>query len=276
MATKLTPKQIKALLKNMPKPSLGTIDISSTEVDTPVYELSKAPESKPLGKGKLSIEDLRKVRATTQKAINPNVDLVSGQYDRNAIQQVLDAAKRYNYDPYTALAVALQESKLGQSDKNLGHVLDNATTIESKLPNRKEAKKAMGKNEFSLKYSADDMVRMLMEKKDIAEKLGMKDEFHHLQAYNGLGKVYPKTENDYHGYDMAKIYGVDLPAEGIDMKENPLYGKQVIDLRENVIKKNPEIMEIAKTYINPNAPVQHTKEQLMKIFKSMKGGKASK
>jgi len=270
MATKLTPKQLKALLKAMPKPNLGKIDVSSTEVDTPKYELPKEPVAIPMGKGKLSLNDLRKVRATTQKEINPNVDLVSGQYDRNAIQQVLDASKRYNYDPYTALAVALQESKLGQSDDNLGHVLDNANTIESKLPNRKEAKKALGKNEFNLKYSADDMVRMLMEKKDIANKLGLKDEYHHLQAYNGLGKVYPKTENDYHGYDMAKIYGVDLPKEGIDMKENPLYGKQIIDLRENVIKKNPEIMEIAKTYYNPNAPVQHSKEELMKIFKSMK------
>ena len=260
----------------MLKPQMGVIDISSTKVDTPNYELAKAPESKPIGKGKLALEDLRKIRATTQKALNPNTDLVSGQYDKGTIQQVLDAAKRYNYDPYTALAVALQESRLGQSDDNLGHLLDNPTAISSKLPNRKKARQSMEREEFDKMYSADDMVRMLMEKKDMADKLGMKDELHHLQAYNGLGKVYPKTESDYHGFNMAKIYGVDLPAEGIDMKQNPLYGRQVIDLRENVIKKNPEIMEIAKTYINPNAPVQHSKEELMKIFKSMKRGKANK
>lgn len=276
MANKLSPKQLKKLLANMPKPQMGVIDISSTEVDTPNYELAKAPESKPVGKGKLTLEDLRKIRATTQKAINPNVDLVSGKYDRANIQHVLDAAKRYDYDPYTALAVALQESKLGNIDSNLGHIQDVPTSIKSKLPELTKAEKEKNFEEYQKKYSADMLVRALIEKKGLAERLGLKDEAQILQAYNGLGKIYPQTEKDYHGYEMAKIYGVELPEEGIDMKENPLYGKQVIDLRENVIKKNPEIMEIAKTYINPNAPVQHSKEELMKIFKSMKRGKASK
>lgn len=276
MANKLSPKQLKKILANMPKPSMGTIDVSSTEVDTPNYELAKAPESKPIGKGKLALEDLRKIRATTQKEINPNVDLVSGKYDRANIQHVLDAAKRYDYDPYTALAVALQESKLGNIDSNLGHIQDVPTLIKSKLPELTKAEKEKDFEEYQKKYSADMLVRALIEKKGLAERLGLKNEEQFLQAYNGLGRIYPQTENDYHGYDMAKIYGVDLPAEGIDMKQNPLYGRQVIDLRENVIKKNPEIMEIAKTYINPNAPVQHSKEELMKIFKSMKRGKANK
>lgn len=269
---KVKKQTIETLLKKMQKPTGPAINISSTEVVTPKYELAKEPTAIPMGKGKLNIEDLRKIRATTQKALNPNTDLVSGQYDKGTIQQVLDAAKRYNYDPYTALAVALQESRLGQSDDNLGHLLDNPTAISSKLPDRKKARQSMEREEFDKMYSADDMVRMLMEKKDMADKLGMKDELHHLQAYNGLGKVYPQTESDYHGFNMAKIYGVDLPKEGIDMKKNPLYGKQIIDLRENVIKKNPEIMKIAKTYYNPNAPKQSSKEELVKIFKSMKRG----
>jgi hypothetical protein len=276
MAKKLTPKELKALLKNMPRPNLGTIDVSSTEVDTPNYELAKAPESKPLGKGKISIEDLRKIRATTQKEINPNKDLVSGEFNRDVVQHVLDAAKRYNYDPYTALAVALQESQLGNKDFNLGHIQDVPTAIESKLPKLTEAEKKKDFDEYQKKYSADMLVRALMEKKGVAERLGLNDEAQQIQAYNGLGRIFPQSDAGYHGYNMAKIYGVDLPEEGIDMKQNPLYGKQIIDLRENVIKKNPELAEIAKTYINPNAPVQHTKEKLMKIFKSMKGGKASK
>lgn len=269
---KIKKETIAALMKKMSAPKMPTVDISSTEVVTPKYELLKEKESIPVGRGKLTLEDLRKVRATTNKAVDPNKDLVSGKYDRNAIQQVLDAAKRYNYDPYTALAVALQESKLGQTDNNLGHLLDMPTAISSRLPDKKKAKETMKFDDWSKMYSADDMVRMLMEKKDIADKLGLKDEFHHLQAYNGLGKVYPQTENDYHGFNMAKIYGVDLPKEGIDMKKNPLYGKQVIDLRENVIKKNPELIKLAESYINKNAPKQHTKEELVKIFKSKNRG----
>jgi hypothetical protein len=260
----------------MEKPKMPMVDVSSTEVVTPKYELPEEPVAKPIGKGKLTLEDTRKVRATTQKPINPEVDLVSGQYDKATIQHVLDASKRYNFDPYTALAVALQESKLGNIDSNLGHLKDMPTTIESKLPDAKEAKKKMKFDEYSKKYSADALVRMLMEKKDIVEKKGIKDEELILQAYNGLGKVYPKTESDYHGYEMAKIYGVDLPKEGIDMKKNPLYGKQIIDLRENVIKKNPEIMEIAKTYYNPNAPKQHSKQELVEIFKGKKNGKTNR
>ena len=260
----------------MEKPKMPMVDVSSTEVVTPKYELPKEPVAKPMGKGKLTLEDTRKVRATTQKPIKPEVDLVSGQYDKATIQHVLDASKRYNFDPYTALAVALQESKLGNIDSNLGHLKDMPTTIESKLPDAKEAKKKMKFDEYSKKYSADALVRMLIEKKDIVEKKGIKDEELILQAYNGLGKVYPKTESDYHGYEMAKIYGVDLPKEGIDMKKNPLYGKQIIDLRENVIKKNPEIMEIAKTYYNPNAPKQHSKQELVEIFKGKKNGKTNR
>lgn len=269
---KVKKQTIETLLKKMQKPTGPVIDISSTEVVTPKYELQKEKESIPVGKGKLTLEDLRKVRATTNKAIDPNKDLVSGEYDKSALQEVLSAAKRYNYDPYTALAVALQESKLGNIDSNLGHLKDSPTVIESKLSDRKKAKETMKFDDWSKMYSADDMVRMLIEKKDMADKLGLKDEYHHLQAYNGLGKVYPHTENDYHGFDMAKIYGVNLPKEGIDMKKNPLYGKQVIDLRENVIKKNPELVKLAESYINKNAPKQHSKEELIKILKSMKRG----
>jgi hypothetical protein len=260
----------------MEKPKMPTVDVSSTEVVTPKYALPKEPIAIPMGKGKLTLEDARKIRATTQKAMNPKTDLVAGQYDRATIQHVLDASKRYNFDPYTALAVALQESQLGNKDSNLGHLIDMPTVIESKLPDAKEAKKKINFDEYSKKYSADALVRLLMEKKDMALSKGLKDEEHILQAYNGLGTIYPETENQYHGFNMDKIYGVDLPKAGINMTKNPLYGKQIIDLRENVIKKNPEIMEIAKTYYNPNAPKQHSKQELVEIFKGKKNGKANK
>jgi hypothetical protein len=68
-----------------------------------------------------------------------------------------------------------------------------------------------------------------------------------IQAYNGLGKITPQTEKGYHGFEMAKIYGVPLPKAGIDMRKNPLYGKRVIDLRDNVIKKNPELVRYVES-----------------------------
>ena len=91
----------------------------------PKFELPKEPVAIPMGKGKLTLEDARKIRATTQKAINPKTDLVSGEYDKATIQHVLDAAKRYNYDPYTALSVALQETKFGKMKKNFIFILSH-------------------------------------------------------------------------------------------------------------------------------------------------------
>jgi hypothetical protein len=273
--TKLKKETVEMMKKvaRMEKPKMPTVDVSSTEVVTPKYELPKERVPIPMGKGKLSLEDTRKIRATTQKEMNPKTDLVSGQYDKRVIQHVLDAAKRYNYDPYTALSVALQETKFGNEDVNLGHTTYNPKSIKSLLS--EEIKP--GKNiDTDYKYAADELVRALIEKKNYAESLGYKDEEHLIQAYNGLGNIYPKTEKGYHGFEMSKIYGVDLPKSGINMVKNPLYGKQIIDLRENVIKKNPEIAKIAETYYNPNAPKQHTKQELVEIFKGKKNGKTNR
>jgi hypothetical protein len=41
---------------------------------------------------------------------------------------------------------------------------------------------------------------------------------------------------------MKKIYGVPVPKGGISMRQNPLYGKQIIDLRDNVLKQSPDFM----------------------------------
>jgi len=69
-----------------------------------------------------------------------------------------------------------------------------------------------------------------------------------LQYYNGLGIVTPRTEKNYHGYEMQSIYGVPIPSEGINLKNNPLYGKQIIDLRDNVIKHNDRINQYIQNY----------------------------
>jgi len=67
-------------------------------------------------------------------------------------------------------------------------------------------------------------------------------------VYNGLGTVTPDTEKDYHGFRMKKIYGVPVPASGINMRKNPLYGKQIVDIRDNVLKQNPEFLKLVDEY----------------------------
>jgi hypothetical protein len=79
------------------------------------------------------------------------------------------------------------------------------------------------------------------DKLDEAKRAKINDELLQIQYYNGLGTVTPKTEKNYHGFEMQKIYGVPIPAGGINMRKNPLYGKQIKDLRDNVILQNAYI-----------------------------------
>lgn len=211
-------------------------------------------------KKQLSITDNRKINATTGKPINPNVDLTSGKYNQDTIEKIITSANLNGVDPYTALAVGLQESKLGTTDSNIGHVIGKQN-IDTK----------------GITSDEDYFVRVLKSKIDSANKLGIKDEDTILQTYNGLGKIYPETEQGYHGFKMKKIYGVDVPKEGIDMRKNPLYGKRIIDLRENVLKQNPKLVEYVESIVGKVNPFtgQTEKETNQYLPQFQQGGKFS-
>lgn len=181
------------------------------------------------GRKVVKFEDPRKISATTGKAINPNADLKSGYYDDATIRRIVEAAYRHGVDPYTAVSIGLQETGLGKTDDNIGHVTGP------------QAEKDLG-----AKSEEEYFVLTIKDKMKYADKLGIKDDLTRIQAYNGLGNVYPTTESGYHGFNMQKIYGVPLTKKGINMRKNPLYGKRVVDLRENVIKNNPTVNEYVK------------------------------
>lgn len=168
------------------------------------------------------IKDTRTVRATSGQPINPNVDLKSSNYNQEVITNIVKRAKAYGVDPSIAVAVAMQESMLGKTDTNLGHNLYSSGDPYSYIPYLKQSM-AKGKDQ----YGYDDIYRQL-------------------QVYNGLGVITPNTEKNYHGYQMAKIYGVPIPSGGINMKENPLYGKEIMDIRDNVLMQNPEFVKLVK------------------------------
>lgn len=181
--------------------------------------LSKLKKEMDFPKEFINLKDTRKVRATTGEKINPNVDLKADKYNKAIIDNIIKKAKAVGVDPSTMLAIALQETNFGKTDSNLGHVK---------------------KGYKGYPYSYIDFYKQKL------NEAKFKDELLQIQYYNGLGTVYPETEEDYHGYEMQKIYGVPLPASGINMRKNPLYGKQIIDLRDNVILKNPYIQKALK------------------------------
>ena len=60
-----------------------------------------------------------------------------------------------------------------------------------------------------------------------------------IQGWNGYGTI----TSDNNEYPSGKLYGVDLP---IDFDKDPVYGKTIINLRDSVIKQNPEVVRIVE------------------------------
>jgi hypothetical protein len=186
------------------------------------------------------LKDNRKVSATTGKAINPNRDLVSGKYPSKDIYGIVKAAKRYNLDPYDLLSVSLQETGLNKKGEGLGQIKMSDNEIINDIPTKMDTEEEGVKDEY------DMFARAYMSKMKYADRLGIKDPATRMQTYNGLGKITPNTEKGYHGFAMQSIYGVPLPKEGIDMRKNPLYGKRVLDLRDNVLRKDEQLANYIK------------------------------
>lgn len=224
----------------LPKAQLGLPIKSTTPIISPILNLidffagdkedvaakPKAPEVAL--EEYFNIVDPRKVRATTGQPINPNVDLVAGQYPSSYIAQELKLAKQKGLskeDAWNLAAIAFQESGWGKTDRNLGHVIG-----------------PVGKGNYG-----STLINAYMNKMAEADRLGVTDPYTRLQVYNGLGKIFPSTEQKYHGFKMKKIYGVPVPQGGLSLRDNPLYGKQVVDIRENVLKKNPEVVQYVES-----------------------------
>lgn len=167
--------------------------------------------------------------------------------DSKKIQQVISTSIGMNYDPKMALALALQETGIGRTDDNIFHIISRKFD--------KEPIELTGN-------PIEDGINIVKYKKKYANSLGFNSPELELQTFNGLGKVFRNTERRYHGFDMDKIYGVPIPKEGIDMKKNPLYGKRVIQLKNDIIDKDPYINKLidyyADFYNNPDS-VYYTK-----------------
>lgn len=186
------------------------------------------------------LKDNRKISATTGKPIDPNRDLVTGKYPSKEIYGIVKAAKRYNLDPYDLLSVSLQETGFSKHGEGLGQILMSDNEIRNTIPTK------MNTEEEAADDPYDMFARAYMSKMKYADKLGIKDPATRMQVYNGLGKITPNTEKAYHGFAMQSIYGVPLPKKGIDMKKNPLYGKRVLDLRDNVLRKDEQLANYIK------------------------------
>ena len=176
------------------------------------------------------IKDDRKVSLASGNAIRPNKDLKSGEYNKAIIENIVDASLKHGVDPYYALSTGLQETGLGNSDDNIGHVIGSGWS--DKIPEGVSQEEAM--------------VMAIKIKQEEAKKLGLKNEYDIIQHYNGRHEkgLHKDTEKGYYGKSNQSYYGVPLP---INTKTNPVYGRQIVDLRDNVLKKNNDIVNIVNS-----------------------------
>lgn len=242
-------------------PGIGFIGTEENPVMLPEIEIKNTPLMK--------IVDYRTKRATTGKKLLPEHSKSGGYEFEKNLKPVLQYALTKGLgeeDLYNLSAMAMAETEWGKKDDNIGHVLNGDGGDYAEM-----------------------FVNAYINNMEYADKLGIKDPIKRLQVYNGLGTVTPSTEKDYHGYEMQKIYGVDIPKKGINMKKTPLYGIEVTDLRDNVLKKNPNFIKNIKDTISsyqlnaddyevdPNSIVPISKiREILKEDSRVSGGKMPK
>jgi len=192
----------------------------------PQIDMSRVVKGDPTPRT-INIRDKRVLRATTGAPMVPTRDSKAGIYPTSTAVNVVAASKDRGEDPWTPLGVAQVETGMGKIDpENPGHIL--TTQMH---PDKADS-------------AEDDLVYTLQQKRAYAKNLGYNDELHQIQAYNGLGKI------DEFGSDFPQrsYYGVQIPSGGVlDFKKNPLYGKEVTDIRDNVLKPNKDMQNIVDT-----------------------------
>lgn len=208
--------------------------------------------------------------------------------DKQIMLNVIKSAHKNRVDPYTAVSIGLQETGLLKSVKwsrnGLNPLHDNST-----IPDE---------------GSLDRSMLFLKKKFDYAKQLGKTDEASQIQAWNGYGKMRPGVNqkslttwalNNEDAFDKAmsldkldslenahrkprdKMYGISFTKDNpLDFNKNPVYGKRILDIRENFVKKDIPTVNMINSIIGlGNSPGQYVltkpNQTSVKLFKL--GGK---
>lgn len=185
----------------------------------------------------------------------------AGNYPKKHIEGIIKAARAVGIDPTRALALAWQESDFGsaKAKKSRGGFVYKPTMAQIKdfePAQEKELNERAASTGIDPEYLK--LAIVLRDKMKYGKQLGFKDEAAQLQAYNGYGTI---TKRTFGGADKA--YGVPI-GEGISMKQNPLYGKRLLELA-NDISNNKEIAPMLKS-TNPSPSPSPTPNPISLIY----------
>lgn len=190
-------------------------------------------------------DTVKKIRLQDSRKLNPATGAAFKQIGNKTINvnptdisTIVAHAKAQGISPYDALAIAYQESGFGDKGMEYGQTKDYFANpdIEYGYTDLNEAKRNV---------QADMLARALKDKFSYASRLGMdkKGEDYILQAYNGYGKIFPEK-----GKDAGSYYGIPITRQApLNMRDNPAYGKTVMSLRDEILKKNPEIVRLVES-----------------------------
>lgn len=202
----------------------GVYGVIKSPMDAYVFEKSynKVRETNSTAsKDSIQLRDRRTTDAATGKAVTDQ-NRFGYQIDRQTARDLIQSAKERGLDPYTVLSMSLQETGVAR----LNPLHDNAQSLDNFETMKGYAEKFP--KGITAKNVNDSSIDNLAEKVKYAQSLGKTSEADKIQAWNGYGSV----EN---------MYGI--PGK-TNMSKNPVYGKRVIDLKNNVIKTNPEIAKL--------------------------------
>lgn len=226
--------------------TINAMDLEQMRLDNIEQRPSPKEYSRDPNEDKFYFTDRRTKHPVTEALINPNRDLKSGYYSVPVVKAIIKEAQAFKVDPNLALAVSLQESNLGNTDQNFGHVdkrqeFDN----ESKMtPDELEAKQLV----YSLKLAQEKPIEYFKKDHKMTDEQLSKYpmDMWKLQSYNGLGKVSAETEKGYleaTGRKGTFRYGLDVSKQPLNMKENPAFAKTVLSLKEQ-IAKDPDFQRL--------------------------------
>jgi len=209
----------------------GGLALSSNEASAKEYEKSKEkyPEV-------FKVIDQRTTDTITGKPVS-DYSKLHGSFDATFVEEVVKKALARGIDPYTALAIPHVETG--------GTPSGSANPFAVNYENPQQLEKLIAD---PIGASLD----ILRQKLKLADKLGYDTYAKMVQMYNGMGTL---TQGAVGG---KKAYGIEIPDEGIKMRENPLYGKRVEDVRNNILMQNEELVSfvesLMKDYPQPTFP----------------------
>lgn len=162
------------------------------------------------------------------KLIDPNGSL-SADANLGDVKSIISKAKEIGLNPLDVLAISLQETGLGTRG-NPGAYFH------------------LNPDYFNKSSAGVEGVKSVKDQLDYAKSLQKRGvvpqgEDFLLQGYNGYGTV-KKGHADLGG--ATSMYGVPIPDEGLNFKDNPIYGRRIQYIKENILNSNPTIRNLVK------------------------------